>query len=239
MNIIQRRKLKRSADLKVLFFTFVGAFLLFFTAFTYFLPTVTPKVEIPALSEDQVFNSITSHDFRGKLDPRLHNLELQEKGIYPDSADGQEEEAASADSETSEEQAVNSQDSTNETGIREARDLTEDQEMKAEAIAEPGNLKRSIPGVPPRPKMLASVENADTASVPAVFQAKVVVGSYATMREAKLISDALLSYNFDPVLKEIGGSYTLQIGSFSDINRARSLVQELKSHNFDARIIYE
>jgi cell division septation protein DedD len=111
--------------------------------------------------------------------------------------------------------------------------------MKAEAIAEPGNLKRSIPGVPPRPRPGVSLESTDSAPVPAVFQAKVVVGNYTTMREAKLISDALLSYNFDPTLKEIGGSYTLQIGSFSDINRARSLVQELKSHNFDARIVYE
>lgn len=103
MNRIQRRRIKRKADLKLLFFTFVGAFILFFAAFTYFLPILTPKVEIPALSEDYALDSITSQDFRGRIDPRLHSIELQEE-IKPVAA--QEEKKLAPDEQKPKEKVV-------------------------------------------------------------------------------------------------------------------------------------
>jgi cell division septation protein DedD len=238
MNIVERRKLKRSADLKVLFFTFVGAFLLFFTAFTYFLPAVTPNVDVPALNEDQVFNSITSHDFRGKLDPRLHNLELQEQGVVTtENQDQQGEDVADASANSTDETVNTNADQ--DTGIQEARDMNENEQVNAEAIAEPGKSNQGVPGVPPRPKPISYGETANAAPVPAVFEAKVVVGDFTNTSDAQMVSDALLNFNFEPVIKQRGGDYTLQVGSFSDAERAKALVQELRSHNFDAKIIYE
>ncbi len=71
--------------------------------------------------------------------------------------------------------------------------------------------------------------------------AKVVLGSYSTPMQARLVSDTLIEMdlNVTPFIKERNGRYVLQVGSFSDPSKAESLVRELKSKSFDARVVYE
>jgi len=71
--------------------------------------------------------------------------------------------------------------------------------------------------------------------------AKVVLGSYATPMQARLVSDTLIEMdlNVAPFIKEKNGRYILQVGSFSDPAKAQGLVQELKSKSFDAKVVYE
>ncbi|OGI01733.1 MAG: hypothetical protein A2Y25_06620 [Candidatus Melainabacteria bacterium GWF2_37_15] len=225
MNKIERRRLKRSADLKLIIFTFLGAFILFFAAFTYFLPIITPKVEVPALSEEYVLDSVTSQDFKGRVDPRLRSIELQEDGTPVIATDNDDEETDS-DSLVSNEpdDSVSNEDSLNQD-IEQQKPVEEKREIVA--------------NVPPRPKSLDLREKVKVAPPVPVYQAKVVVGDFYNPKEVKIASDILISLNYEPFVVERNGKYILQIASFSDTTKAEALVNQLRSRNFDAKIIYD
>lgn len=92
-------------------------------------------------------------------------------------------------------------------------------------------------------KVVAKQEETKTepaAPVPSV-NAKVIVGYYATPAQAEvakgIIQDAGL--NIQPFVKNIGGAYTLQVGSFSSREKAQSVANDLLKNNFPARVIIE
>ena len=83
---------------------------------------------------------------------------------------------------------------------------------------------------------------APTAPTPAkTISAKVVVGNYATMEQAQvakgIISEAGL--NIDPFVRNIGGTYTIQTGSFTSKEKAQAAANDLLRNNFPARVIIE
>lgn len=69
--------------------------------------------------------------------------------------------------------------------------------------------------------------------------AKVVVGYYATEKQAEvaksIIQDAGLSVT--PIVKNLGGYYTLQVGSYSTKEKAQQAANNLLKSNFPARVI--
>jgi len=68
---------------------------------------------------------------------------------------------------------------------------------------------------------------------------RVVVGSYATEKQAEvaksIIQDAGLGIT--PVVKNIGGYYTLQVGSYSSKEKAQQVMNNLLRSNFPARTV--
>lgn len=70
---------------------------------------------------------------------------------------------------------------------------------------------------------------------------KVVVGNYSSIDQAKVAQSILqeAGLGVTPFIKNIHGSYTLQVGSFSSEEKAKSLVDELLKNNFPAKIIKE
>lgn len=70
---------------------------------------------------------------------------------------------------------------------------------------------------------------------------KVFVGYYNTVEQAKVAQGILIDtgLNITPFIKNIGGSYSLQVGSFSTRSKAESLASELLKNNFPARVTQE
>lgn len=68
---------------------------------------------------------------------------------------------------------------------------------------------------------------------------RVVVGSYSSVEDAKKAYDKMLDseMRLAPIIKEVGGSYTLQVGAFSDKNKANDLVNKLNNNNYSAKIV--
>lgn len=71
--------------------------------------------------------------------------------------------------------------------------------------------------------------------------AKVIVGYYATQAQAEVAKDIIqeAGLNIQPFVKNIGGAYTLQVGSFSSKEKAQSVANDLLKNNFPARVIVE
>lgn len=70
---------------------------------------------------------------------------------------------------------------------------------------------------------------------------KVYVGRYSNIEQAKVAQGILLDSGLDitPFIKNMGGSFTLQVGSYTDKAKASILANELLKYNFPARIVQE
>ena len=89
---------------------------------------------------------------------------------------------------------------------------------------------------PPRPTKRDLATPFETPKV-----SKVYVGRYSTMEQAKVAQEILMDsgINVSPFVKDIGGAYTLQIGSYSSRAKAEELSAELRRNNFPARVVQE
>lgn len=70
---------------------------------------------------------------------------------------------------------------------------------------------------------------------------KVYVGRYYSLEQAKVAQEILMDsgLNVSPFIKDIGGTYTLQLGSYSSKAKAEELSAELRRNNFPARVVQE
>ena len=93
--------------------------------------------------------------------------------------------------------------------------------------------------IPPKPIVQPQKPTEAPIATPAVTNIKVVVGSYSSIDQAKVAQSILqeAGLGVTPFVKNIQGSYTLQVGSFSSEQKAQSLANELLKNNFPARII--
>lgn len=79
-------------------------------------------------------------------------------------------------------------------------------------------------------------------NTPVVNQiSKVYLGKYETIEEAVKIQHQVSSEETEivPFIKAINGKYVVQIGSFSDSERAKTLVNKMKSKGYPAKISVE
>ena len=91
----------------------------------------------------------------------------------------------------------------------------------------------------PRPVVTSS-----PAPKPVVSQqasAKVVVGYYTTKEQAEVAKGIIAEsgLNISPYVRNIGGAYTIQVGSYATREKAQSIANELLRNNYPARIIME
>ena len=69
--------------------------------------------------------------------------------------------------------------------------------------------------------------------------ARVVVGYYATEKQAEVAKSILqdAGVGVTPLVKNLGGYYTLQVGSYSTMEKAQQAANNLLKSNFPARVI--
>lgn len=93
------------------------------------------------------------------------------------------------------------------------------------------------------PDKEASPAPAETAAQPPkpVQSAKVVVGYYSTKEQADVAKGIIAEsgLNITPFVRNIGGAYTIQVGSYSTRDKAQTVTNDLLRHNYPARIIME
>lgn len=93
------------------------------------------------------------------------------------------------------------------------------------------------PTAAPRPNRVAATAQ------PAVSNrvTKVYVGYYSNIDQAKVAQGILIDsgLNITPFIKDLGGNYTLQVGSYSNKEKAIGLSNELLRNNFPARVVQE
>jgi len=258
---------QKKKNWKPLIYTFLGTFIVFFFVFTVLLPILSPQVVIPALSNEHSMSSVSSNDFKGRIDPRLNEIEQEEnagppklKMESPNSGNLSQQQpmsdrqnpdvTANSDAKANKNSSIYSEEPGEPQGSVPGEDddsgynsnigtpeNPDSADNTAVSHKKPPKLATSA-NIPPRPQA-SSQYSAETQKSSSM--AKVVLGSYSTPMQARLVSDTLIEMdlNVTPFIKEKNGRYVLQVGSFSDPAKAESLVRELKSKSFDAKVVYD
>jgi hypothetical protein len=244
---------------KKLFLLFTGSFLVFFFLCTFVASLITPSIDVPALKEGGEPSGVSSEDFKGRIDPRLKSIEMQEEtgpvsaqaGNRPKSKNDITGNATTTNGETSVD-LPNSAVNTNEDldNVQSLDDVPYDNGKTPPTAANPFQPKKPAPksnikapvanqiSKPSNPKgNLMLREKIDQDNEPVTMN-KVSVGNYSTPDEAKRVSQELMKSNLNvtPFIKEHNGSYSLQVGSFSSQEKAEGLASELRKRNISARI---
>ena len=203
---------------------FVSAFFVMLLIFLGVVKQISPEIDVSIGDNGE---TVSEEEFeKGTVDDRLRAIQMEDNSYSNDDTFSPE----------LEEKVILPRQKHKTVG-----------ELEAENNAEIITLKKPETNkeiTKPEEKSAAPVETKSAETKPAtqpVTNAKVIVGYYATAEQAEvaksIIQDAGL--NIQPFVKNIGGAYTLQVGSFSSKEKAQGVANDLLKNNFPARVIVE
>lgn len=216
---------------------FISAFFVMLLLFLGIAKQISPDVDV-AIGDDENQTSEESLDVedytKSSVDERLKLIQMEdagavahdEEGLFDDSL---EERVKLPDKVKKHEQDIDGGTIPNDP-------LPSGQEQK-EAVTQ-NVVEHPISKVEP---VVAPPQASTSTPAPTPVNAKVVVGYYATAEQAQVAKGILMEagLNISPFVKQIGGAYTIQVGSFSSREKAQSAANDLLRNNFPARVIVE
>lgn len=233
-----KRKSNKGASKDIL--VFVSVFAVGLIVLLGFAKVLSPNVDV-AISVDNEIAEMEEEARTAAIDERLRHLKMEDEGIEVD------EDAEKMFSPELDEKVVLPNQRKKTVGEIEAekasKNLTTEDLAKAsdsvntfkpvskeeaeEIVKEVKVQQAQKPQTPPAP----------TPAKPTIT--RVVVGYYATEKQAEvaksIIQDA--GVGVTPIVKNIGGYYTLQVGSYSTKEAAQAAANNLLKANFPARIL--
>ena len=190
-----------------------------------FAKVLSPNVDVGITTDNEISTLDEEDDTVGSslIDERLRNLKLEDEGKKVE-----DEEMFSPELD---ERVILPTGSRKTVGQIEAEKSVQEETHKVVEQKEVAQPEAKTPQ--PVPKTVSQPEQ--------IVNAKVVVGYYATEKQAEvaksIIQDAGLGVT--PIVKNLGGYYTLQVGSYSSREKAQQAANGLLKSNFPARVIVE
>ena len=208
-----RKKVKKSPNRDVMIFASV--FVIGVLIILGFVKILSPNVDVVISKEGETISN-DDEGFMSIVDDRLKRLQMEDDGR-------QIEEDEMFSPELDEKVVIptftKKIEIQNDTKSQESKNTEETSSVKTEETA-----KNSVA---PKPEVSTN--------------ARVVVGYYATEKQAEVAKSIIQDAGLDvvPVVKNLGGYYTLQVGSYSTKERAQQAANNLLKNNFPARVIVE
>lgn len=208
-----RYKKDKNNNGKNLFMLFITAFLVMLLFFTAVAKHLTPDVDVAIGNDEEMEAKETGLGVKRFIDDRLKFIQQEDQGLVKRAIDKKVEEESIM------------QDRMNEETFSPELD---------EKVVIPFSLKTQETSVkqaqPPKPV---------TPSYNETY--KVFVGRYSTVEQARVAQSILQDSDVgvSPFIKNVNGTYTLQVGSFTDRSKADMLLNDLLNNSFPARIVKE
>ena len=218
----KRYKKNKDVTAQNILTVFTTTFLIMLVFFIGAARKITPNVDV-SIGEDSAVDAKESGlGVKGFIDNRLKAIQSEDSNIMTKKI----EEARNKFEEDDEDEYF---DKTLEEKVKIPVKKVK-QEVKQVAQEVQQSQEQKTVAQPPKPVEIPTAYN------PVV---KVVVGSYSSIDQAKVAQSILqeAGLGVTPFVKNIQGTYTLQVGSFSSEAKAQSLANELLKHNYPARII--
>ena len=218
----KRYKKNKDVTAQNILTVFTTTFLIMLVFFIGAARKITPNVDV-SIGEDSAVDAKESGlGVKGFIDNRLKAIQSEDSNIMTKKI----EEARNKFEEDDEDEYF---DNTLEEKVKLPVKKVK-QEVKQVAQEVQQSQEQKTVAQPPKPVEIPTAYN------PVV---KVVVGSYSSIHQAKVAQSILQESGLGvtPFIKNIQGTYTLQVGSFSSEAKAQSLANELLKHNYPARII--
>ncbi len=233
-----KKKVKKSPNKDVM--VFVSVFIIGVLIILGFAKILSPNVDVGISSEDEI-SSIEDDDTNTSpmaIDERLRHIQMEDEGKKV----GDEE----MFSPELDEKVVLPTQARKTVGQIEAEKALENANASKQAEQEVAESAKKVQNVEHEQHsnriQTPSTSSPQSAPTPEqIVSAKVVVGYYATEKQAEvaktIIQDAGLGVT--PLVKNLGGYYTLQVGSYSSREKAQQAANSLLKSNFPARVIVE
>lgn len=206
---------------------FVVTFLITLVGVTYLIKSFSPNVDVEIGGEEEYTREDdTVGDIKKAVDDRLKWIQLEDNmpGVSK-----RAEEAASTEEITYETEKEATEHAASEKALKEEEPKTITLKHEKEEYVNP-QVKLAPPV--PTPKLQPAEP---------LKMAKVYVGHYATIEQAIQAQNKLMSTSIgvSPFVKEAGGAYVLQAGSFANIQKAESIANQIIGAGFSARVVSE
>ena len=223
-----RKKIKKNFYKDII--VFISVLIIGVLIFLGFAKILSPNVDVE-IADNNEYTDYEDDTFQGTVDERLKKLQADDE--------------TNADNETpftpELDEAVVLPKDIHKTVVEMEKEMQNDI-SSTQKIEEPKQTTTPKQEVK-EDKNTAQVKNKEThttvAPTPAQTNYRVVVGSYASEKQAEvaksIMQDSGLGVN--PIVKNIGGTYTLQVGVFSSKEKAQNSVNTLLKNNFPARIV--
>ena len=245
MTKLKKPKKKNKFKFLILFVvTFVATLFCISALFKNF----SPPVDVNIGGEANVESAEENEHF-AELDSRLKWIQYED--TMGESMAKSEASALGNASSNEESQKVEKTQRTESTSIRKTERVAP--KKQSPSLAEPPVMQYSFDEVPlpvktpkaiskPPVPTVAEVQNRAASTTSSTGSlTKVYIGFYPTMEQANIVrgrvSTALSGYQ--PFVRRLGSQYVVQVGSFSDRNRAVNLKSELDGKGFSARLLTE
>lgn len=212
---------------------FVTTFFVTLLVFTLIAKSFSPDVDVSISEDSNTDAKETGLGVKRFIDDRLKVIQMEDNSPGASRTDPQKENTDGYDdssfnkyTQAEEEEKITLPTKKSKAGKTfDSDDTTIDEDSNTYA-----------PPTPPRPKSSDIYRPNDT-----IKMSKVLVGRYATLEQAKVAQGILMdsSLNITPFIKNTGGAYTLQVGSYSSRAKAEEVSSQLQRNNFPARIVQE
>jgi len=220
-----RYKKKKNTTSRKSVLMFVTTFFATLLLFTVIVSQLSPNVDVTIGDDASMEPKESGLGVKRFIDDRLKMIQMEDNG---------------AGASTKAIDNKKTSDYQDENFDSFSRELDEKVKLPSQAKDDSAPAERKVSTkaqTPPRPN------KNDDLSTPfeSPKMAKVFVGYYSNVDQAKVAQGILLDsgLNVNPFVKDLGGGYTLQVGSYSSKSKADSLASELLKNNFPARVILE
>lgn len=208
---------------------FISVMVIGILIFLGFAKILSPNVDV-GIADNEEYAEFEDDTIQGAIDERLKRLHDEDNGK------GSPDEIFSPELD---EKVVLPKQIKKTVGEMEAE--MQDVKSQHDKIDEPIMIKPTAKDIESTTKQQTAPKQDSKAPAPVTTPTtfRVVVGHYATGKQAEvaksIIQDAGLGMT--PVVKNIEGTYTLQIGVYSSREKAQQEVNNLLKSNFPARIV--
>ena len=223
----ERYKKKKDSNPNKRMLIFISTFFATLLFFTIIAKGLSPDVDVTIGDESQTDAKETGLGVKKFIDERLKMIQMDDSSagvsVKNEAPKEYRYEETSYDKPIVEpEEKVSIPNRSNDSDIVEYE----------EEVVKPTTVKR-----PPRP----TGKDLSTPISTAPKVAKVYVGRYSTMEQAKVAQEILMDagLGITPFVRDLGSAYTLQIGSYSSKAKAEGIASELQRNSFPARVVQE
>lgn len=231
-----RKKTKKAPNSDIM--VFVSVFIIGVLIILGFAKILSPNVDVAISVQDETVSQYDdeSNSSSVAIDERLHRLKLEDEG----KKEGDEEmfspeldekvilphQNRKTVGQIEAEKAEPQHQNITTKDLNSVNDsINNTQPVQPEPVVQP----KSQPQQAPKPLVRGEQ----------IVNAKVVVGSYATEKQAEVAKSIIQDAGIGvvPIVKNIGGYYTLQVGSYSSREKAQQAANNLLKSNFPARVV--
>ena len=235
-----KRKSNKGGNKDVL--VFLSVFVVGLIVLLGFAKVLSPNVDV-AISVDNEIAAMEEEARTAAIDERLRHLKMEDEGIEVD------EDSEKMFSPELDEKVVLPNKRKKTVGEVEAEKAAKN--LTTEDLAKANDAVNASKPVPKeevkeivKEVKVQQAQKPQTPPAPTPAPAKptisrVVVGYYATEKQAEVAKSIMedAGVGVTPIVKNIGGYYTLQVGSYSTKEAAQAAANNLLKANFPARVV--